>query len=237
MALRLYELAGARDDRRFSPYCWRARLALAHKGLEFESVPWRFQEKAAIAFSGQGKVPVLADGDRTVVDSWQIACYLEDEYAERPSLFGSPEAKAHALFVKHWDEKTLFPPVLPLVLLDVFKCLHEGDRAYFRQTRESLLGTTLEAFAGAGEASPQGNRDAKLSAFRATIAPLQETLQHQPFLAGDRPNFSDYIVFARFQFARVTSPAPLLEPGDPVYAWRERMLDLFDGLARKVPHF
>ena len=32
----LWDLAGAEDDRRFSPYCWRVKMALAHKGLEFE---------------------------------------------------------------------------------------------------------------------------------------------------------------------------------------------------------
>jgi hypothetical protein len=33
MAIKLYDLAGAETDRRFSPYCWRARMALVHKGL------------------------------------------------------------------------------------------------------------------------------------------------------------------------------------------------------------
>jgi len=32
----------------------------------------------------------------------------------------------------------------------------------------------------------------------------------------------------------VMSPAQLLEPGDPLCAWRERMLDLYGGLARKA---
>ena len=50
---RLFELAGAEDDRRTSPFCWRIRLSLVHKGLAFESVPWRRVEKKAIAFSGQ----------------------------------------------------------------------------------------------------------------------------------------------------------------------------------------
>jgi Glutathione S-transferase, N-terminal domain len=36
MAIKLYDLAAAEDDRRFSPYCWRAKMALKHKGLEFE---------------------------------------------------------------------------------------------------------------------------------------------------------------------------------------------------------
>ena len=30
------------------------------------------------------------------------------------------------------------------------------------------------------------------------------------------------------------SPLELLEKDDPVYSWRERMLDLFDGMARKA---
>ena len=64
MAIKLYDLAGAEPDRRFSPYCWRTRMALAHKGLEVETIPWRFTEKDAIAFSGQGRVPVLIDGAR-----------------------------------------------------------------------------------------------------------------------------------------------------------------------------
>jgi glutathione S-transferase len=52
MALKMWDLAAAEDDRRFSPYCWRVRLALAHKGLQAETIPWRFTEKEAIAFSG-----------------------------------------------------------------------------------------------------------------------------------------------------------------------------------------
>jgi glutathione S-transferase-like protein len=39
MTLRLYDLAGADPNRRFSPYCWRIRLALAHKRLPVETIP------------------------------------------------------------------------------------------------------------------------------------------------------------------------------------------------------
>jgi len=44
MAITLYDLAGAETDRRFSPFCWRTRMALAHKRLDVETVPWRFTE-------------------------------------------------------------------------------------------------------------------------------------------------------------------------------------------------
>lgn len=64
MSLKLYDLAGAQPERRFSPYCWRIRMALAHKGLEAEVIPWRFSDKAVLAPSGQGKVPVLVHNNK-----------------------------------------------------------------------------------------------------------------------------------------------------------------------------
>jgi hypothetical protein len=39
MTITMYDLAGAEMDRRFSPFCWRSRMALAHKGLAVETVP------------------------------------------------------------------------------------------------------------------------------------------------------------------------------------------------------
>ena len=48
-----------------------------------------------------------------------------------------------------------------------------------------------------------------------------------------RPAHGDYAVFGAFQWARATSPFKLLEPDDPVASWREWMLDLYGGFARK----
>ncbi len=59
MARILYELLGA-DDRRMSPFCWRIRMALAHKGLDVEYEPCGFTEKDKFAFSGSKTVPVLS---------------------------------------------------------------------------------------------------------------------------------------------------------------------------------
>lgn len=67
---------------------WRIRLTLLYKKLPWEAIPWRFTEKDAIAFSGQGKVPVIIDGERIVTDSWAIAQYLEEIYPESPLAKG-----------------------------------------------------------------------------------------------------------------------------------------------------
>ena len=107
MGMQLYDLAGAELERRFSPYCWRIKLALMHKGLPFDTIPWRFTEKNAIAFSGQGRVPVLIDGDQVVFDSWTIANYLEARYPDRPSLFRGDGGRAVTRFVNAWADVVL----------------------------------------------------------------------------------------------------------------------------------
>ncbi len=226
MAIKMYDLAGAEVERRFSPFCWQIRMAVAHKGLELETIPWYLTDKATIAFSGQGRVPVIVDGNTTVVDSWKIVNYLESAYPNHPSLFGSDEARGEAMFIKKWCENTLAPKILPLVVLNVFQHLHPQDQAYFRKTREPRLGMTIEEFS----AQP----DSKLPQLHSILTPLQETLKQQSFLAGEKPNFSDYMVFSFFQWARCVSPYKLLQPEHPVFAWRERMLALYDGLAGKA---
>src|SRR5882757_2122761 len=135
MTIRLYDLAAADPDRRFSPYCWRTRLALAHKALPVETIPWRFTEKDVIAPSGSPLVPVIVDGDRWVADSWTIANYLEDTFPDRPSLFGGAAARQLSRFYSCFAD-TLVAAIFPFVVLDILRQVHEKDREYFRQSRE-----------------------------------------------------------------------------------------------------
>jgi glutathione S-transferase len=223
----LYDLAGADPELRFSPYCWRAKLALAHKRLDVETVPWRFTDKDAIAFSGQARVPVLVDGGRAVSDSWAIALYLEDTYPERPSLFGGPAAIAVTRFVNAWADTILQGGMIRLIVSDIARIVHDKDRAYFRDSREGRFGMPLDQVTA--------GREERVNAFRDTLVPLRHTLSAQPYLTGDAPAYADYIVFGSFQWARCVSAFELLAPDDVVTAWRERMLGLFDGLARRAP--
>jgi glutathione S-transferase len=225
MTLRLYDLAGADPDRRFSPYCWRIRLALAHKRLPIETIPWRFTEKAEIAPSGSKTVPVLVDGDRWIADSWTIANYLEDAYPDSPSLFGSAAARP---LTRHYSSiaDALVSAIFPFIALDIVQRIADKDRDYFRTTREQRVGKTLEVLVA--------DRDGRLAGFRASLAPLRMTLKAQPFFGGDEPLYADYAMFGQFQWARCVSPFALLEEGDPVKLWRDRLLDRFDGLARKA---
>ena len=223
--IEMHDLAAANPAIRFSPYCWRARMALAHKGLQVRTVPWRFMDKEKIAFSGQGLVPVIRDGEKVVNDSWAIAEYLDSAYPDRPMLMDGQQGKALANFARHYAQTVVNPVAMKAVLLDIYKCLDPGDQPYFRESREKRLGTTLEAFTATPEAT--------LAAMKTAVATLRFVVQGQKFIAGDAPSFADYCVFGTFMWARNVSKVKLLAEDDPVYAWRERMLDLFDGLARK----
>lgn len=226
MPIKLYDLAGAEDDRRFSPPCWQVKMALKHKGLDAEEKPWRFTEKEAIAFSKQGKVPVLVDGEKTVTDSWEIVHYLEETYRDRPSLFGGKMGESGALFVKYWCIQAINPLLFQIILPDLFQHLHEKDKAYFRESREKMIGMTLEEMAAPNETT--------IAALRTALLPVREILERQPYLSGEQPYFADYVVFAQFQWARSVCPIQLLAKDDPVYDWRDRLLDAFDGYAHNA---
>ncbi len=229
MAIKMYDLAGAEPNRRFSPYCWRIKLALKHKGLEFETIPWRFTDKAAIAPYHSERVPVIVDNGRGVADSWTIAQYLEDSYRDRPSLFGGQQGRALARFYNQWTDVTLHGAISPIIVGDILKHLDSGDRDYFRKSREARLGTTLEALAT--------RRESYFSTLQRVLEPLKQTLAAQPYLGGATPLYPDFIVFGAFQWARAISEIRLLEPSDPIDSWRQRLLDSFDGFARSAPGY
>jgi glutathione S-transferase len=222
--IKMYDLAGAEIDRRFSPFCWRTKMALMHKGLAFETIPWRYADKSKIAFAGSERVPVIVDGDVAVADSWQIAAYLEDTYVERPSLFGGVRARAAAFFVNSWADTTLNPILARLLVLDSWHHVEPGDQAYFRESREKRFGMTLEAFAADGA----GN----IKTLRNALEPFRTMLAAQPYIGGETPLYSDYIVFGSLQWARSIGRTRLLEMSDPVEQWRGRLLDAFGGFAR-----
>jgi glutathione S-transferase len=229
MAITLYDLAGSEAERRFSPFCWRSKMALAHKGLAVETVPWRFTEKDKLPQPNAGRVPVIVDDGHVVHDSTAIADYLEARYPDRPSLFGDAAARALTRFVQNWTETILQTGIIGLVVLDIWRHIGPEDQAYFRRSREERFGTSLEKIVE--------DRAARLPAFRESLMPLRRTVERQKFLAGEAPAYADYVVFGAFQWARAISDFELLAADDPVAAWRGRLLDAFGGFARKSPGY
>lgn len=184
-----------------------------------------FYRKDALARHQSEKVPVLLDGERAINDSWAIATYLEDTYRDRPSLFGGEGGRAMGRMINWWGDSAVIPGLVSLIIMDIHAHLRPADQAYFRESREARFKKTLEEVAA--------NRDKDVVTFRKSLDPVRLTLRSQPFLGGEQPNYADYIVFGPFQWARAISGFQLLQPDDAIYAWREKLLDAFGGMARK----
>ena len=89
------------------PYCARVRIALAEKGLEYETVEVDLADRPRWLLelnAPHGRVPVLDDGF-TLPESEVIMAFLEERYPEHALLPGDPRDRAHArLLVHRFDE-------------------------------------------------------------------------------------------------------------------------------------
>lgn len=226
MGVKLYDLVGQDEKRPFSPHCWKVAFALSHKGVEFECIPTRFREIPSLENGASKTVPLIRDGDEVVAESFRIALYLDKVYPDRPPLFHGQGTVPLTRFIERWAHQTVYAQISRMILMDLFAILDEGDREYFRTTREARFKQKLEEV--------PANREERLPAFRASLDPLRSMVERQAFLAGDEPCFADYIIAGGFQWARVSSSFQLLEKDDPVAQWFERCLDLHGGLARSV---
>jgi glutathione S-transferase len=96
----------------FSTNVERVALALAHKGLEVESVEISYDDRSpVIEVSGQGLVPVLVDGDKVIADSTRILRYVDAKWPD-PPLFPRDAARRAELdvFLDWFNEVWKVPP-------------------------------------------------------------------------------------------------------------------------------
>jgi glutathione S-transferase len=219
----LHDLVNARGTH-FSPNSWRVRLALAHKGIDFEVRDVLFGTLKDISPEHKLTIPTIEHHGRFVTDSWHIVKYLDEAFPGTPRLI-APGAEGHVTqFFQYWVQTTVHAGIARLVLLDLHNSLHPSDQAYFRASREKQFHKTLEEV--------QAGREERVEAFRKTLQPLRLAVGSHGFVGGEQPCYADYLAFGGFQWARLSSPFPLLEEGDLVHGWFERCLDLYGGMGR-----
>jgi glutathione S-transferase len=79
------------------PYCARARIALAEKGVEFETVEIDLSDRPAWLYekNPSGRVPVLEEDGRPLPESVVIMEFLEERYPEPALLPADPADRAN----------------------------------------------------------------------------------------------------------------------------------------------
>jgi glutathione S-transferase len=156
----------------FSTNVERVALALAHKGIEAESV-WvdPSDRSEVVRVSGQELVPVLVDGDRVVADSTAILEHLEERFPERPLYPAEPARRAELrLFVDWFNQVWKRPP--------------------------------NQIVAEEARAEPDRGRIAELEAELAGSLPrFEDLLSGREFLFGDELSAADVAVFPFLKYA------------------------------------
>ena len=81
----------------------RVALALAHKGLNVQSIAVDPKDRTVVrGVSGQDLVPVIEDDGRVVSDSMEIVKYLEDRYPQAPLYPKERARRAEMLIFIDW---------------------------------------------------------------------------------------------------------------------------------------
>ena len=122
----------------FSTNVERVALALAHKGIDVESI-WvdPADRSELVRVSGQELVPVLVDSDRVVADSTRILEHLEERFPEPPLYPADPARRAELRLFVDWFNRVWKRP--PNEIVDE-EAKAEPDRARIAALEAEIAG-------------------------------------------------------------------------------------------------
>jgi glutathione S-transferase len=206
-----------------SPFVWRTKYALRHKGFEIDIVPGGFTDIVSRTGGRSDRVPVIVDDGEWVLDSWLIAEYLDKKYPDRPMLFDGASMKVLTKFMDIWLWRTI-QPWFGCYIGDYRDLSRPQDRDYVTTSREAFLGKKIELV--------QAGREDRLPLIPPTLEPFRAMLREAPWLGGDKPNYADYSALAAFLWVGAVATTPPLTEDDPLRDWLDRGFDLYDGLGR-----
>src|SRR5215471_3207478 len=168
-SIRLYDLV-LENGCTISPFVWRIKHAIAHKGFAVESVPVGFTGIRNILGGKYERLPIIDDAGTIVPDSWAIADYLDRTYPDRPPLFATKAERVAAKFFDAWLWRDIFPPMFRCYVLDNYNFAKPEDRDYLRESRERIFlgGKSLE--------ETVKGREERMPAIRASLQPLRDLL-------------------------------------------------------------
>ncbi|MFM2061995.1 MAG: hypothetical protein RLZZ507_1665 [Cyanobacteriota bacterium] len=234
-----------------SQYSEKVRLCLDYKGLEYRKIEVTpgIGQVELFRLTGQKQVPVLKDGHRYIVDSTEIAKYLDSEYPDRPLIPTDKKKRAAALLMEDWADETigikgrkaLFAAIsqdqnfrkslLPVSTPDILKSVVEGVPGDFLNVLGFGVGLTPDIINSA------------IASLKQDLEILTELLADSPYLLGDEPTIADLAVAGLSILLKFpTGPyldlpeslrgkgLPILADNpdyEPFFTWRDRLYDQF----------
>jgi glutathione S-transferase len=234
-----------------SQYSEKVRLILDYKGLEYRKIEVTpgIGQLELFRLTGQQQVPVLKDGSRYVVDSTEIAKYLDSEYPDRPLIPQDPKKRALTLLIEDWADhsigiegrKAIFAALaqdpnfrkswLPDSTPDLFKNVVQGVPSDLFTVLGFGVGFSPDAVSSA------------IASLKQDVEIIIQLLADQPYLTGDEPTLADLTVASLSILLKFPEgpyldlPESLRGQGLPIFAenpdyerfftWRDRLYAQF----------
>lgn len=218
-AYRLYDLLD-------SPFCLKARICLALKGVPYERVVLTVSRLGELRrVNPLGKVPVLVEGGRATSDSSLIARQLEERFPRPALLPKDPGARAYCHVLEEWADESLS------FIVGAFKFLNPANRARMREVTGEMasglvpagLVTLLVRWRVTRRYRVAGYTSAHLPHLEERMAEnlqaLQTLLGENPFLLGKYATLADIAVFAQLAWLSGYEERRLLDAVPNVQRW------------------
>lgn len=220
-----YDLISA-EGQALSPWCWHARMALAHKGITPEIISLGFSQKDQVIAAGGKSFPLMVEADGTTSHDSRIISARLEKICPEPTLFpGGASSVAAYDFMHRYIQTQLFPTMVKIIVKDIPNVLAGDDKSYFIESREARFGKSLDEFCA--------DRDEHRKTLSLQLDPFRRAMAATGYVSGtDKPAMADYLLFGVLQWARVCSSYSLVDADDTIAIWMEKMLDMYDGLGR-----
>jgi glutathione S-transferase len=213
-----------------SPFNEKIQRMLNHKGVPFEERYWRIAERGKILkISPTGKLPALEHDDTIVVDSTDMAYYIEQAFPDKPLIPDDPKLRGILHAIEDWADESLYFYEMTLR----FTTPGNGERniprliaregSFVQWLMKRVLPRVLRKTTHT-QGIGRKNSEQLIIDTRRHIEAVSNMLGRDDWLLDNRLTLADLAVYAMFQcFRDADISLEILREFPSVTAWMERV--------------
>ena len=212
-----------------SPFAIKVRVAAALKHIPLETIDITLERYSELLrLNPRAKVPVLVDGETTVVDSTAIVTYLERQVPAPPLVPTDPARRARTWLLEDWSDESLYWYSTYLQV-----CVEANARVMGKLyvtnhppgMHERITQQVLDNLREQARQQGMGRkpREVVLEELARHTTMLATVFGAGPYFGGDAPDLADCALYGQCRYlARLPEGAPVVA-SDPLASWFRRM--------------
>lgn len=192
MKVTLYHLTSF-NEHHLTPDGLLIKLAMNHLAVDYKLSSINLEH-----FDKKPNLPLLEDGKRKIVDTWEIVNYLERNFVDLPTLMGGEIGREHAVFFYKWIYLGLNIQIFLAIIPEIVKELNSREVELFSFLVKQNYGLSMDKIV-----SRQKEFKSKV---KYGLVFLKEVLSDRMFFSGGQPALGDYLVLSSLQWAKEYNP-------------------------------